>query len=72
MNREIKSAKFIYYCDLISEAKGNSNKLWKAVNETLSRKSKSPPLIERRPDFGGQLVDELKRNTHRPGLWSKT
>ena len=32
MNREIKSAKSRYYCDLISETKGDLNKLWKAVN----------------------------------------
>ena len=32
MNREIKSAKSRYYCDLISETKGDLNKLWEAVN----------------------------------------
>ena len=46
-NREIKSAKANYYCDLIKEAKGDSNKLWTAVNEASSRtvKSSSPQYI---------------------------
>ena len=47
VNREIKSAKTNYYCDLIKEAKGDSNKLWTAVNEASSRtvKSSSPQCI---------------------------
>ena len=47
VNREIKSAKSKYYCDLINEAKGDSGKIWKAVNEASSRnvKSSSPQCI---------------------------
>ena len=41
MNREIKSAKSRYYCDLIGEAKGDLSKLWTAVNEASSPNSKS-------------------------------
>ena len=42
----IKSATTNYYCDLIKEAKGDSNKLWIAVNEASSHaiKSSSPQL----------------------------
>ena len=41
VNREIKSAKSKYYCNLINEAKGDSSKIWKAVNEASSRNGKS-------------------------------
>ena len=41
VNREVKAAKSKYYCDLILEAKGDSGKIWKAVNEVFSRKTKS-------------------------------
>lgn len=41
LHREIKSAKSSYYCDLIREAKGDSSKLWKAVNKASSRTNKS-------------------------------
>ena len=41
VNREVKSAKSKYYCNLIEEAQGNTNKLWKAVNEASSRNCKS-------------------------------
>ncbi|CAH3020712.1 unnamed protein product, partial [Porites evermanni] len=41
VNREVKAAKSKYYCDLILEAKGDSGKIWKAVNEVSSRKTKS-------------------------------
>ena len=41
VNREVKAAKSKYYCDLIKEAKGDSGKIWKAVNEVSSLKSKS-------------------------------
>ena len=37
-----KSAKTNYYCDLIKEAKGDSNKLWSAVNKASSQSVKSP------------------------------
>lgn len=40
VNREVKAAKSRYYCDLILEAKGDSRKIWKAVNEVSSCKSK--------------------------------
>ena len=48
VNREVKAAKSKYYCDLILEAKGDSGKIWKAVNEVSSRKTKSssPQCIE--------------------------
>ena len=47
VNRKIKSAKSKYYCELIKEAKGDSSKIWKAVNEASSRnvKSSSPTCI---------------------------
>ena len=41
VNREVKAAKSRYYCDLILEAKGDSGKIWQAVNEVSSRKTKS-------------------------------
>ena len=41
MNCEIKSVKSRYYCDLISETKGDLSKLWKAVNQASSRNGKS-------------------------------
>ena len=41
VNREIRAAKSKCYCDLIHEAKGDSGKIWKAVNEVSSRKVKS-------------------------------
>ena len=39
--REIKAAKSNYYCELVTEAKGDSSKIWNAVNEVSSRKAKS-------------------------------
>ena len=39
--REIKAAKSNYYCDLVTEAKSDSSKIWNAVNEVSSRKAKS-------------------------------
>ena len=47
VNREIKSAKSNYYCNLINDAKGDSGKVWKAVNEASSRNviSSSPQCI---------------------------
>ena len=41
VNRKAKTAKSKYYCDLILEAKGDSGKIWKAVNDVSSRKTKS-------------------------------
>ena len=41
VNREVKAAKSKYYCDLILEAKGDARKIWRAVNEVSSRKTKS-------------------------------
>ena len=38
VNREVKAAKSKHYYDLILEAKGDSRKIWKAVNEVSSRK----------------------------------
>ena len=37
VNREIKSWKSNYYCNLIKESKGDSSIVWKAVNEASSR-----------------------------------
>ena len=47
VNRKIKSAKSSYYCDLIREARGDSSKLWKAVNKASSRSniSSTPQCI---------------------------
>ena len=47
VNREVKAAKSKCYCDLIREPKGDSGKIWKAVNEVSSRKtnSSSPQCI---------------------------
>ena len=47
VNREIKSAESNYYCNLINDAKGDSGKVWKAVNEASSRNviSLSPQCI---------------------------
>ena len=41
VNRGVKAAKSRYYRDLILEAKGDSGKIWQAVNEVSSRKTKS-------------------------------
>lgn len=41
VNRLIKSTKSKYYCDKINEAKGDSKKIWEAVNEACHRNSKS-------------------------------
>ena len=37
VNREIKSSKSNYYCNLIEESKGDFSMVWKAVNEASSR-----------------------------------
>ena len=37
VNREIKSSKSNYYCNLIEEGKGDSSLVWKAVNGASSR-----------------------------------
>ena len=42
MNREIKSTKSNYYCNLIEEGKGDSSLVWKAVNEASSSNVSSP------------------------------
>ena len=57
-NREIKSAKSNYYCEVIKEAKGDSSKIWKAVNEASCRNNKSstPQSI---------IVDEVHHKTPR-------
>ena len=38
VNQEVKTAKSKYYCNLINEAKGDSSKIWKVVNEASSLK----------------------------------
>ena len=57
-NREIKSAKSNYYCEVIKEGKGDSSKIWKAVNEASCRNNKSstPQCI---------IVDEVHHKTPR-------
>ena len=40
VTRDVKSAKSEYYCDLIEEARGDSNTIWKAVNEAAGRGAK--------------------------------
>ena len=40
-NREIKSAKSNYYCEVIKDAKGDSTKIWKAVYEASCRNNRS-------------------------------
>ena len=57
-NREIKSAKSNYYCEVIKEAKGDSSKIWKAVNQASCRNNKSstPQCI---------IVDEVHHKTPR-------
>ena len=41
VNEEIKRSKSNYYIGLIEDSKGESSKLWKAVNEVSSRKNKT-------------------------------
>ena len=41
VNCLVKSAKTKYYCDMIEEAKGDHQKMWKAVNEVCNRNSTS-------------------------------
>ena len=40
-NRLVKSSNTKYYCDMIEEAKGDHQKMWKAVNEVCNRNSTS-------------------------------
>ena len=37
VNGLVRTAKSKYYCDMIEEAKGDSEKVWKAVNEACNR-----------------------------------
>ncbi len=41
VNKAVKSAKSKYYCELIEQSKGDSSRIWKAVNEVSSRNTKS-------------------------------
>lgn len=43
VNEEIKRSKSNYYVNLIEDSKGDSNKLWNAVNEVSSRKIQTSP-----------------------------
>ena len=45
VNGLVRTAKSKYYCDMIEEAKGDSDKVWKAVNEACNRNS-SPESIQ--------------------------
>ena len=47
LTRETKASKSLYYNNLSKESKGNTQKMWKVVNETSSRsyKSSSPNCI---------------------------
>ena len=56
-NREIKSAKSNYYCEVFKDAKEDSSKIWKAVNEAACRyKSTTLHCI---------IVDEVHHKTPR-------
>ena len=44
VNRLVRTAKSKYYCDMIEEAKGDSEKVWKAVNEACNRNSSSESI----------------------------
>ena len=41
VNKEVKSSKSRYYHELIEQSKGDSSKIWKAVNDVSSRSNKS-------------------------------
>ena len=45
VNGLVRTSKSKYYCDMIEEAKGDSDKVWKAVNEACNRNS-SPESIQ--------------------------
>ena len=45
VNGLVRTSKSKYYCDMIEEAKGDSEKVWKAVNEACNRNS-SPESIQ--------------------------
>ena len=44
VNGLVRTAKSKYYCDMIEEAKGDSEKVWKAVNEACNRNSSSESI----------------------------
>ena len=44
VNGSVRTAKSKYYCDMIEEAKGDSGKVWKAVNEACNRNSSSKSI----------------------------
>ncbi|XP_073250681.1 uncharacterized protein [Porites lutea] len=44
VNGLVRTAKSKYYCDMIEEAKGDSDKVWKAVNEACNRNSSSESI----------------------------
>jgi hypothetical protein len=58
VNKEVKSAKSKYYCELIEQSKGDSSRIWKAVNELSSRdnKSSTPQYI---------VTDGVKHSDHK-------
>ena len=43
VNREIKSSKSKYCCELIEQSKGDSTKIWKAINEVSCNSKCSTP-----------------------------
>ena len=43
-NGLVRTAKSKYYCDMIEEPKGDSEKVWKAVNEACNRNSSSESI----------------------------
>ena len=43
INREIKSSKSKYCCELIEESKSDSTKIWKAINEVSCNSKCSTP-----------------------------
>ena len=44
VNGLVRTAKSKYYCDMIEEVKGDSEKAWKAVNEACNRNSSSESI----------------------------
>ena len=44
LNGLVRAAKSTYYCDMIEEAKGDSEKVWKVVNEACNRNSSSESI----------------------------
>ena len=61
VSRLVRTAKSKYFCVMIEEAKGDSEKVWKAVNEACNRNSFLSYLTGRqqRTSCGNKLSEEL-------------